>query len=82
MLVTFGPNGIHGMAKKKPAVKATEPAQGRVERLSVINLKGSPEYRDWLNGLSEKSLISTSVIVRDALAMWAEKRGYEAPPKL
>jgi Meiotically Up-regulated Gene 113 (MUG113) protein len=51
-------------------------------RISVYNLKGSPEYRDWLNGLSAASLITTSAIIRDALAKWAKERGCPPPPEL
>jgi hypothetical protein len=65
------------MAKRK--AKKTEEG---VERFSVLNLKGSAEYRDWLGTLSEESLIPIAVIVRDALAKWAKERGYPSPPKV
>ena len=69
------------MGKKKAPSKAG----GRVasaERISVYNLKGSPEYRDWLNEISGHTLINTSVIIRDALAKWANERGLPSPPKV
>jgi len=68
------------MAKK--SAKPPEKPSSEVVRLSVLNLKGSPEYRDWLSSLSEQSLIPTATIVRDALAKWAKDRGYAAPPKV
>ena len=68
------------MAKQKtPTVPPVSPG---VERLSVLNLKGSPAYRDWLASLSEASLIPVTNIVRDALERWAEGRGYPKPPKV
>jgi hypothetical protein len=49
------------MAKKKVTSK-TAP---NVERISVLNLKGSPEYREWLSTISRKSLIPVAAIFRD-----------------
>lgn len=69
------------MAKKSTA-KAVPKAAPRAERLSVLNLKGSPEYHAWLAAISERSLIPTATIVRDALAKWAKERGYPPPPKV
>lgn len=70
------------MAKKKPVpVAAPEPepdASGR--RVTVINLKGSPELRDWLSGVSDETLIPAAAITRAALRLWAEKNGHPAPP--
>jgi hypothetical protein len=66
------------MAKKKTPARGTP----KLERLSVLNLKGSPEYRDWLAGISKESLIPTATIVRDALAKWAQARGYKSPPEV
>ena len=66
------------MAKKKTVPK---PAPS-VERLSVLNLKGSPEYRDWLGTISKQSLIPVTTIVRDAVAKWAKERNYPSPPEV
>jgi hypothetical protein len=66
------------MARKKAPANETP----KVVRLSVLNLKGSPEYRDWLAGISKESLIPAATIVRDALAKWAKARGYPAPPEV
>jgi hypothetical protein len=66
------------MAKKKPE-PAPEPV-GQVERVTVINLKGSPELRDWLSGISDKTLIPAAAITRAALKMWAKENGHPAPP--
>jgi hypothetical protein len=67
---------------KKQAASAPPAAVASDVRISVYNLKGSPEYRDWLNGLSKKSLINSSAIIRDALSRWAKERGYPDPPEL
>jgi hypothetical protein len=75
--------GVATVAKKKPekpARKAAAPAPSD-ERVAVIVLKGSPEYRKWLSGISRESLIPVASIVRDALRQWAKDRGYSAPPR-
>ena len=65
------------MAKKKPA----EPVEVRTtKQTSVINLKGSDDYRDWLSGVSKKTHIPAASIVRLALAEWAFTYGHKAPP--
>jgi hypothetical protein len=49
-------------------------------RVAAVVLKDTPEYRDWLTGLSETTLIPVATIVRDALARWASDRGLPGPP--
>lgn len=66
------------MAKKKAPAKII-PSK---DRLTVFSLKGSPEYRDWLNGLSSHTLVPTAVIARDAIAKWGKERGYIDPPEV
>jgi hypothetical protein len=67
------------MAKKK----APEPKEAsKDERVAVIVLKGSHEYREWLNSMSKDTLIPVASIVRDAVAKWATQRGYSSPPEL
>ena len=67
------------MAKAK---QATRPAAVRVpHQTSVINLKGSDGYREWLSGVSKKTHIPSASIVRLALAEWASKHGHVAPPE-
>ncbi len=49
-------------------------------RVTLLNLKGSEEERDFIRSMSDDSGVSASEIVRRGLAMWATKRGY-TPPK-
>ena len=60
---------------KRKAIEAPEDL-----RVAAVVLKDTPEYRDWLTGLSETTLIPVATIVRDALAKWAAERGLERPP--
>lgn len=64
------------------AADASAPVRTRSGWQPVFQLRGSPAYKAWLAGLTERSLISTSVMVRDALAMWAQSRGYPSPPRM
>jgi hypothetical protein len=75
--------GVATVVKKKPDQRARKAAapEPSDERVAVIVLKGSPEYREWLSGISKESLIPVASIVRDALQQWAKGRGYSAPPK-
>lgn len=66
------------MAKKKAAPTFVA---GR-ERISVITVKGSTAFRDWLAYVSSESRIASTVIVRDALAAWAKANDYPKPPEI
>src|SRR4051794_40105731 len=79
--VVPGPRSVceEDMAKKKAAPKADPPeASGAI---SIINLKGSPAYREWLSGVSKKTHIPVASIVRLALVDWASKNGHLVPPE-
>jgi hypothetical protein len=62
------------------AVEAMEPASID-NRVMVIALKGSPEFRDWLSAVSKKSRIPATSIVEVALAEWASRNGHSEPPE-
>jgi hypothetical protein len=70
------------MAVQAPAMakKTKDAAPPPDDRVIVVVLKDSEEYRDWVDGLSESTLIPVATIVRDALTKWAEDRGLPAPP--
>jgi hypothetical protein len=70
--------GVAVMAKKKAGKPSGSPS---AERVAVVVLKGTPEYRDWLNEISKESLIPVASIVRDALSKWAKERGYPKSPQ-
>ena len=50
------------------------------ERVAVIVLKDTPEYRTWLQNVSDDSMIPMATIARDAIRDWALSRGYPPPP--
>lgn len=64
------------MGRKK--VESPQPdAHGRV---TVINLKGPQEDRDYVEELTRTTLIPAASIVRDAVAAWAKQKKLPAPP--
>ncbi len=71
------------MAKKKaaeppkPDIVVTRP-KGQV---SVISLKGTDAYREWLAGESRRTHIPAASIVRLGLAVWASQNGGKTPPE-
>jgi hypothetical protein len=65
------------MAKKKGGARVAE----RPGQTSIINLKGTGQYREWLSGVSRKTHIPAASIVRLALADWAAKNGHPSPPE-
>jgi hypothetical protein len=70
------------MARPKKTKKTAAPPASEPERPTVMNLKGTPEYADWLEGVHRKTYIPKAQIVRLALALWAEKNGHPAPPEI
>jgi hypothetical protein len=73
--------GASDMAKTKKAGRPPLPAKDAA-RETIINMKGSPEYAEWLDSLHKRTYISKVQIVRLALKEWAAKNGHPAPPDL
>jgi hypothetical protein len=71
---------LNGGIELMPAPKRKTVAALDDVRVSAVVLKDTPQYRDWLTGLSEATLIPVATIVRDALSKWAGDRGLPAPP--
>lgn len=69
------------MARPKKTDKAPPPEE-RGERETVIHMKGSPEYVDWLESVHKATHIPKVQIVRLALVDWAKKNGHKSPPEI
>lgn len=67
------------MAKQKrpPA----PPPKASTGQISIINLKGTAAYRDWLAAESKRTHIPAATIVRLGLKAWAEQNGGKTPPE-
>jgi hypothetical protein len=66
------------MAKKTGRPASPEP----LERVTIINLKGTPEFRVWLEAFSESTHIPASTLVRLGLAAIAKEYNQTLPPKM
>lgn len=74
--------GVLEMAKaKRGAGRPPLPAKD-AERETIVNMKGSKAYADWLEAVHKKTYISKVQIVRLALMEWAAKYGHDAPPEI
>jgi hypothetical protein len=71
------------MAKTRESPKADKDQNpAPVRRGTVLTIKGTEEWKEWLSGLSDHLRIPTSTIVDLALVQFAKSEGYEpAPPK-
>jgi hypothetical protein len=69
------------MAKKQATPPKPEPAADGKGQVSIITLKGTAAYRDWLAAQSKRTHIPAATIVRLGLALWAEQNGAKAPPE-
>lgn len=71
--------GADLMGRPKKGTKKPPPPD---ERLAIIHLKGSGAYSEWLDAVHRKSHIAKATLFRVALAEWAERNGYPAPPEM
>jgi hypothetical protein len=74
ILETRRPN----MAKKK--APEPKPDAGKV-RETILSLKGSPEWSQWLGDLATKFRTTKAGIIDRALAELAERNGFREPPE-
>lgn len=51
------------------------------KRQSIINIKGVPEYKTWLDEFADHVGLSVADTIGMALAGFAEAKGFRTPPK-
>jgi hypothetical protein len=74
-------SGVGVMARPKSGEKA-ESGRERQDRETVIHLKGSPEYVDWLEAVHKKTRLAKATIIRIAVEEWAKRNDHPAPPEI
>lgn len=67
-------------AKTKAETKTEGERSGRSDRRTIIVLKGTAAYEEWLNEAARKMRMPASVIVDVAVAAWAAANGLPEPP--
>jgi hypothetical protein len=68
------------MAKKKQAL-APPPTESVRAQLSIINLKGTEAYREWLAGFTKATHITAATLFRLGMVEMAKKHEYQSPPE-
>jgi hypothetical protein len=49
-------------------------------RRTIVLMKGNEQYSKWFEQLSQATRIPRATLVDVALAEWAERHGFRAPP--
>lgn len=77
-------SGVATMARPKKRKEASPgpKAEGPGPRQMILSVRGTPEWRDWLNRLAEHNRVKTADAIDHALVAWARATGFiEPPPK-
>ena len=72
--------GVGLMGRPKKGTKRAAPPPD--DRMTIVNLKGSSEYSEWLDAVHEKTHIPKAAIFRLAVVEWAKQNGHPAPPEI
>jgi hypothetical protein len=66
--------------------KAGRPGRGATataeDRKTVVNIKGSDLFIEWLDDVHKKTHIPKVQIFRVAVAEWAKRNGHPDPPEI
>jgi hypothetical protein len=69
------------MAKRTPKKKPATPAKARpAPKGIVITIKGSTEWRDWMNSGADFLRLSTATMVDLAVIEYLKAHGFKEPP--
>ena len=74
--------GLMARPNAKKTKAAAPPPASEPERETIVNMKGSPEYSDWLEGIHRKTHMPKVQVFRLAIAEWAERHGHPSPPEI
>jgi hypothetical protein len=79
-----GPSSHSSVVNPMVKPKREEPGPPRRSgpiRETVVALKGSTEWKEWLDGFSIHCRLGLADTMEQSLLYYAEERGYKAPPK-
>ncbi len=66
----------------RPKRPAPVPEPDEPGRVGILNLKGSEEFRAWLERFHRATYIPKLKMVRLGLALLAAEQGFEPPPEI
>lgn len=72
-------HGVGAMARPKKGAKRLAADE---DRQTIINIKGSPEYANFVDLVNRKTHIPKAAMFRLAFADWCERNGHGTPPDL
>ena len=71
-----------GRKRAKPARrKPGRPKGARPSRGTVVALKGTPEWKSWLDGFAGHCRLGLADTIEQALFHYSAERAYPRPPK-
>ena len=73
-------SNANGGAMSEPKRPRGRP-KGAGSKPNVVAMKGSPEWKAWLDAFGEHCRLSLADTIDHALASFAEQKGFRAPPK-
>jgi hypothetical protein len=70
-----------GMMEKPRRRRPGRPKLAEPRRETVVAIKGSTEWKSWLDGFSSHCRLGLSDTIEQSLVYYAVERGYQEPPK-
>jgi hypothetical protein len=70
------------VANKTAPAGTTESKETTGRKPVAVTLKGSPEWKAWLEGLSEHCRLDVAKVIDLALVDYAKRAGYDSPAPL
>jgi hypothetical protein len=70
-----------GMMAKPKRRRPGRPRRAAPRRETVVAIKGSAEWKSWLDRFSLHCRLGLSDTIEQSLVYYAEERGYPEPPK-
>jgi hypothetical protein len=70
---------VSGAAVAKKKTKPEAPPPEPDPRQIVISIKGSADFRDWLNRLADHERVTSVAVIERALVEYAANHGFAEP---
>jgi hypothetical protein len=64
----------------EPATPEPPPAPVKGAKNNILSIRGTPEWRAWLERFASKSRVTPTAMLDLAVAEKAERDGFEPPP--
>jgi hypothetical protein len=78
-----GGSGAKGGGAPKPGRKTAKmgrPPSAAGPKYNVLSIRGTAEWRDWLNRLADHCRLKSADVIDRALIVYAKQEGFTEPP--